>query len=470
MAQRPRFDRIWSSASANTIRDPGTQKYNTGWVSEIPTYQVLNFLQNKADLTFLAIAERGVAEWGSDVTYVKSGIAWDEEVGKVFLATVNAPNKNLRPNKNPTQWVESSVNIPRTDYDVAKKTMLDHVADVTSNPHKLTPAGLNAYTKAQVDSILAQYRALVDAHVKDTANPHKTTAADIGAVPITGGTYSGLVTFASKFVYLAADGSNKFFNDATGTWLGQGTGRLGITAGGVPSVGPSNELSPIITEQTFDANKLKVENLYAVPEPEFIMNCIRDANIQKGPGVWNATWDIQFAGDTGWMILDMNAQRRDYLATDNPIAGAREATIAINMRFRENVAASTGPSGNRQVIGMGGPSPNSRLIFVFNVVSQGTRYCAVYSGDSGSITTNPVPMPDNKIHKLVGVRRSDRIEMWIDGVMVSSKMTPNTVPIAGVGNGISCSPVADTKDESRLEIANFRMWRSALTAEQISRL
>lgn len=467
------FSRVWTVNSPNSRRDPGDAKYKTGWVSEIPTYQVLNFLQWKNDTTILSIAERGIPEWGGDIRYNKNALVYDNVTSKIYVSLVDNPNAGKTPGTNPTQWSLSAIGVPRTDYDNAKAAWQAHIANVTTNPHKITAALLNAYTKTETDQILTTYRGLVSAHANNTNNPHKTKAVDIGAVPVEGGKYTGPVTFDTGSVLLDDAGTAKVLKDSLGVWLANGNGRLGLRSGSaaVPMVGTDAALSRIITDLSFSDYKQQIEPQYSVPTPQFQMNCIRDANLQIGPGVWDASWDIQFADDTGWMILDVNAVRRDYLATINPIAEAREATIMCRMRFRGPPAMNGGPPGNRQVIGIGGPTATgSRLIFVFNRVSAGSRYCTVYSGDNGNIATNTYQMGDAANHVIVGVRRMDRIEFWLDGVLIDTKMTPNTIPIRGLGNGISCSPVADTGDEPRLEISDFRMWNRALTKEQISTL
>lgn len=469
---RPKLNRIWANQTASARRDPGDQKYITGWVSEIPTYQVLNFLQWKNDTTILALAERGIAEWGPDVVYYKSAVAWDETVGQVYLATVANPRSDLAPSKNSAQWQPSAINITRVDYDNAKANWQAHIANV-SNPHKLTAGQLSAYTKAEVDNILNQYRTLVSNHANNTSNPHKTTAAQIGAVPVTGGTYTGQVTFQNGIINLIADGSAKFLRDETGVWIGNGTGRLGLRSGStiVPMVGTSAALYKIVTENDFAQYKLQFEQRYAVPSPSFQMNGIRDANIQRGPGVWNANWDIAFADDTGWTILDVVASARNYQPTINPLEGAIEATLCMKFRWRGAATANNGPSGNRHVIGFGGSSNNpQRLIFVTSVSSPESRYMSVYSGDSGGQRTPDVAVRDSAMHTAVAVRRSNRNELWIDGVLVAQIGSTNSKPLTGLNEGIRINPLANLGSENRLEIADYKAWNVALTPEQISTL
>lgn len=91
MATRPLLNRVWASTNAATRRDPGDAKYIVGWTSEIPTFQVLNFLQFKTDTTFLAIAERGIAEWNVDITYTKGALTFDANNATVYVSLVSSP-------------------------------------------------------------------------------------------------------------------------------------------------------------------------------------------------------------------------------------------------------------------------------------------------------------------------------------------------------------------------------------------
>ena len=193
MALRPKLDRVWTSANSVLRRDPGDAKYIQGWVSEIPTFQVLNYLQYKVDTTLLAQAERGIFEWGSDITYVLGSVVWCENDKKIYVSTVGSPDKIKAPNTNLAHWSPSSIQVPRANYDAILASINFHIAD-KSNPHNLSAAQLGSYTKAETDALVAQYQALVLAHSSNKNNPHGVTALQVGAVPATGGAYTGDVT------------------------------------------------------------------------------------------------------------------------------------------------------------------------------------------------------------------------------------------------------------------------------------
>ena len=62
---RPLLGRTW--AETGEVVEIEDEKYLKGFVAEIPTYEHLNFLQQKIDNTLNSLAQRGVLEWGEDV-------------------------------------------------------------------------------------------------------------------------------------------------------------------------------------------------------------------------------------------------------------------------------------------------------------------------------------------------------------------------------------------------------------------
>ena len=91
MTTRPQIARVWASDPLAQKTEPAEAKYLLGWEPEIPTYQVLNYLQNKLDLALLALAERGVLEWGTDIVYKNKALAWDEADSQIYVANKASP-------------------------------------------------------------------------------------------------------------------------------------------------------------------------------------------------------------------------------------------------------------------------------------------------------------------------------------------------------------------------------------------
>lgn len=464
---RPALNRIWANSNENTRRDPGNAKYSEGWTSEIPTYQVLNFLQWKTDTTLLAIAQTGIPEWGGDVAYVPGAIVFDATDRRYYSALVNNPNSTMRPSLNSAQWALSAINLTSKDYTDAKAKFDAHVAN-TNNPHNLTAAQLDAYTKAECDALITQYRALVAAHANDKNNPHKVTAAQIGAVPITGGTYVGQVTFQTRIIALDATQNSKIISDDTGMWLAQGTGRLGLRSGSeiIPMVGTTTQLSRIVTDTAFASYKSQTEQKYAVPEPDFLMHLVREPNIAIGGGLMDADWDWRYRDNTGWLVTGPSSARNIRATfTENPLAGCTEATIAVKFKYAATEAAPFGATGNRLVLGWG-LNP-TRILIVTNVDGSGRALVPYCGGSAGP----RVKVPDAAVHTVVVVRNGSTFKMYLDGVAVTGDLNMvSTAPIAGTTEGIGVNQTNPVNNDSEMDICDYRSWRVALTPEQISQL
>ena len=273
--------RVWAMTPAKPIRDPGESKYALGWVAEIPTYEVLNYLHNRIDANILALAERGVFEWGGDITYKKGALAWDETDGKIYIALIESPSKTLAPSNNPTQWTQSSIQISKADYDNLVAQVNNHITNY-SNPHKLTAAQLGAYTKAQIDTLIANLQTELDAH-EAASNPHGTDADDVGAVPITGGRYTGTVYHDANVIGIGADLTNAVKVDTGKIFFKKGTLELGIDATGKPYFYDGTK-QYLVNEELFLTLKEANEKDYAVPLPDLLCNFQSDINVYAGTG------------------------------------------------------------------------------------------------------------------------------------------------------------------------------------------
>ena len=260
MALRPKLNRVWTSNNSVARRDPGYAKYLQGWVAEIPTYQVLNYLQYKVDTTMLAQAERGIFEWGGDVSYGVGSLAWDETNKTIYVCTVTNPSKTLAPSANPSQWSPSAIQVSRANYDSIVSAINSHIAN-RANPHQVTAAQVGTYNRAEMDALVASYRALVRAHVTDYNNPHKLTAVQVGAVPVTGGTYTGPVTMPTAYFN---ESKTAQILRGDGLWLKNGNYLIGINdTTGFAETGTTSSKSKIVTELTFPDLKAAQEPNYA---------------------------------------------------------------------------------------------------------------------------------------------------------------------------------------------------------------
>ena len=85
-------------ASAGTINTPSDVKKQTGWVSEKPAYEYMNWLQNRQDTSLAYLFQMGIPEWDSATEYQhSSGYAtFIQYNGVVYKALQTGTNKNPR--------------------------------------------------------------------------------------------------------------------------------------------------------------------------------------------------------------------------------------------------------------------------------------------------------------------------------------------------------------------------------------
>lgn len=450
---RPKLNRIWASTSSNTRRDPGDTKYIQGWISEIPTYQVLNYLQYKIDTTLLALAERGIAEWGSDVQYGLNSLVWNELDKTVYVSTVGSPDKTKAPSENLSQWTKSSIQIPRADYDTVVAAINAHIADVTGNPHKLTAGRLDAYNKAEIDAIVVTYRNLVSAHAADKNNPHGVTALQVGAVPSTGGTYTGDVIFNGGLYF--DSGKVNQISKLNGLFLQQGSFVLGINSSGVAVAGTTTTKTPIVTEQTFPALKAALEPAYAVPKPSFEMNLIKTINIKSGTGtVDTGAWTPAFDSATGALLVTSDGGRQ-LIASDVTVpTNSPGFTIAFDFYVSQDAGASGGI--------------DAVVTLAFAAVSIGNNNQVNANGTGGTGASAKVALT-RKWTRIVATFKGTNVRLYADGVLIASS---TSVVIGTTQDGKFRIQSQDRGSNARYcYFKNVRIWQSdELTAPQVSTL
>lgn len=450
---RPKLNRIWTSSNSSLRRDPGDAKYLQGWISEIPTFQVLNYLQYKVDTTLLAQAERGIFEWGSDVSYTLGSIVWDELDKKIYISTVGSPDKTKAPSTNLSQWSPSSIQIPRASYDAVLSAINAHISDVTSNPHKITAGMINAYNKAEIDAIVVQYRALVSAHASDKNNPHGVTALGIGAVPSTGGTYTGPVSFSGGLFFDAAK-INKV-SVSGGLFLQSGNNLLGINSTGVAVTGTTSSQSPIVTEQTFPTLKASQEPSYAVPMPSVNINFMGDLHVQVGSGHVDSTWDTSWTSDNRLQVpanISASGYNISYTGKSDTF---NDVTIAVDLRQDSQAA------GVFELYGIGFSG--------FRLFVRADGSVSLIATSVPRLVTPTAILSDKATHRIVAKKTSSAIYLYADGVLVASNTIANSsIPLSG--GIVTIQTGGPGSHYSGCAVCNFRVWTQALSDLQISTL
>lgn len=458
MALRPKLNRVWTSNNSVARRDPGDAKYLQGWVAEIPTYQVLNYLQYKVDTTMLAQAERGIFEWGSDVSYGVGSLAWDETNKTIYVCTVTNPSKTLAPSANPSQWSPSAIQVSRANYDSVVSAINTHIAN-RANPHQVTAAQVGTYNRAEMDSLVASYRALVQAHVTDYNNPHKLTAVQVGAVPVTGGTYTGPVTVPTAYFN---ESKTAQILRGDGLWLKNGNYLLGINdTTGFAETGTTSSKSKIVTELTFPDLKAAQEPEYACLEPTFQMNLINSINIIRGPGTIQNASNISPSFDQnlgGAFTYDATGTVSSEVYTGSTsVIGGAAYTIAFDY-FYDSISTA---DGWQFTIGL---AASRVLVRVNGTLSIETTLAA---GGSAQYATSS-GLVAGAWNRIVATSDGTNYKLYLNGVLLKEQ----------VG-----TPMANTLDTYRRVLINlsggrdrkttlraFRIWPIVLSAKQISTL
>lgn len=460
MAIRPKLNRVWTSNNSVARRDPGDEKYLKGWVAEIPTYQVLNYLQYKIDTTMLAQAERGIFEWGDDVSYGVGSLAWDETNKTIYVCTVTNPSKTLRPSANSAQWSPSSIQVSRANYDAIVAAINAHIADVTTNPHRVTAAQIGAYNKSELDAIVANYRAMVQAHVTDYNNPHQLTATQVGAVPVSGGAYTGEVTFTT--VYLNDSKTAQIVNDG-GLYLRNGSYYLGINGTtGNPEAGTSASKSRIVTELNFPDVKAAQEPGYAHLDPTFQMNLVNSLNIVRGSGTveTSAGMNVQFDQANGGAFL------YDQGGAGNSINGSDEL-LSVGEIVPFTIAFDYYPDN---------PIDSSSWQFVlgthgYKVLFRQNNNLALEVRDSvGSnvqVCVNSYVAPPYVWSRVVATSDGTTFRIYMNGVQIAQEaaFATNNTPAS---RKFMWNLASNVRKAVRLR--GFRIWPYALSAKQVSTL
>lgn len=460
---RPKLNRIWTSTNANLRRDPGDAKYIQGWISEIPTYQVLNYLQYKVDTTLLAMAERGIFEWGSDVTYGLASVVWDELDKKIYVSTVGVPDKTKAPSQNLAHWSPSSIQVTRASYDAIVAAINAHIADITGNPHKLTAGRLNAYNKNETDAIVAQYRALVLAHTSDKNNPHGVTASQTGAVPDTGGTYSGDVTFLQGMFFDAA--KTKQIWKTGGMYLNNSGFQIGITDAGEGVIQSPTVTTHIVTEEQYPTLKMQQEPDYAVPAPVYQLDLMRSIHIQHGDGKVDTNFDPTFAPN-GAMQISNVVGGSITMNGSSQVTASKNYTIAFDI-LAETPRATADMSASFLI----GFQQGGAYAYIF-LTGASAIMAERYGGSGGRYDTTSWQLvgPINTWYRIAATFKGGEIRLFVNGVERSSKLDA-TATADVTGGNFTMFTMQKPAEYGRLyDVRNVRFWSEALTPKQVSNL
>lgn len=468
-----KLGRIWASAPLSPNVDPGSAKYNLGWVAEIPVFQMLNYINNRYDTNIVSLAQRGVFEWGNDIAYKGSSLVWDEADGFIYISKVANPSTATRPGLNAAQWDKSAIQISRKQYDDAVLAWNNHIAN-TSNPHALTTEILDTYTKAVIDSKVATNNTNINTHIANKSNPHAVTAVQAGAVPVTGGNYTGLVRhlFASTGIGASALACS-LLADATGAFLAKGTNaKLGIDNLFKPVfINDAAVKSQLLLDSNYISAREAVEASYVVPTPDCQVDFRNGIGMLYGAGV------VAFTGPAGSRGYTDKSGIAQTAAVNSPrltaqgmlLNGATDVEVCT-VPTANNIQGATSftyclhaaiPATNGQQLLQLPHTSASSLLFI-----SGTNL--IYRSVVAGVTNDSIVMPAVSAgarYAVVSDAVANKTYIYVDGVL---KLTVNSKQDVVSAGNITLSTNASAWDSRYLQ--SFRTWLYALTPQQVSNL
>ena len=415
---RKALSRIWAASPTAGILPVTDAKWREGWVAEIPAFQHLNYLHNQIDVNQLALAERGIFEYGTDVTYAKGALVWREADGFIYIALVANPT-SAPPS---IQWARSCVQLSRQEFE----------------------------------ALIADW----NAHILNKENPHNVTATQAGAVPITGGTYTGLVTH-STIQFGGTSGLSHFISDTDGSsWTYNGVKTFNISPEGVPRSFFAGAWWNFLYEENFNTIKKDVTPLFVLPLADFHLPLTY--NLHPKDSAESIYPDYTRAGSLSYTN---KLNQTVSAATDVPPFGRRGLVLSkkdvllTGLSLPTDKVFSVGFNMHR----MSGTSISTSTPFlvagVLKVLFTGTNVQVSYNGgikldilDQATATT-----------KVVVRSSSTAVDLFINGVLVGTGEAISTIPASTVVN------IGDTTDTAtNAEMTNFKFWYHKLSAEQIS--
>lgn len=146
---------IW--AEGGTKIDPGTSKYNIGWVVQLPPYEYQNFIDNRQDRAIAHINQHGIPEWDSITEYQGLLSYTQGSDGIIYKCVATNTNKDPSNPLNSAYWsrafedygsvatVTAALNAHITNYQT-----LSGIGNIPA-----ARANLSVYSKAESDARFA---------------------------------------------------------------------------------------------------------------------------------------------------------------------------------------------------------------------------------------------------------------------------------------------------------------------------
>lgn len=315
MTQRLKFKFPWAQDGEVTDPDLDTtapsfiaNRYaDMGWEAEKPPNEWQNFLTQISDLKIMSLLFSGVAEFDSSVTYQTGAVSVLNGVVQIKVAS---------------GW-EQILDMKTVDYlnDVAALKLIydNHMA--ATNPHQDTVETLTdkSRTKEYLDTAFGSPTdpQTIVYHKLQQGRVHQETPEQVGTLPISGGAFTGPVSFLAGMKFTADNTVS--MNGATGRLeLRSGNRILSIDALGNVVWGiVGGEEYQVLTELNYSEFQIRWGNRFALPQPYLVMDLNKSINDSNSIGPWMITTSAEptFLQDGGLSIASNTVTFGGFLIT-----------------------------------------------------------------------------------------------------------------------------------------------------------
>ncbi|WYN05057.1 tail fiber protein [Pseudomonas phage UNO-G1W1] len=149
------LNNIW--AEGGTKIDPGSSKYNIGWVVQLPPYEYQNYIDNRQDRAIAHLNQHGVPEWDG-VTEYQGLLSYTQgSDGIIYKCVQTNTNKDPSNVLNSAYWARAFEDFGSVA--VVQAALAQHITDYQTLANLGNPAAaranLSVYSKSESDTFFA---------------------------------------------------------------------------------------------------------------------------------------------------------------------------------------------------------------------------------------------------------------------------------------------------------------------------
>lgn len=306
--------------TTHPIYQPG--KYAKGWIVEKEPHQWQNFLYQVSDLKNQIAASEQVAEWDASLTYSISAVT---RKGDDLYVNVSGTTLTGKDPATEAGW-SLVIGVDADAVNTAEQTLNNKITTHldADNPHNDNIHAIGGYEKEEIDDFLGSStdpRTIVYHENVTGKVAHAETPAQVGTLPVGGGTFTGDVAFDGGITI----GPGSFQKDGPDLKMSNAGGSIIMEADGDSVYGEdaTGNRSEITTVANFQRQQRAVNNLFALPqsiiEVDFRAGSLSCMGIgrhtidggSKTPKMSDKGWEIE----AGFSItgLEFNIPRTDLI-------------------------------------------------------------------------------------------------------------------------------------------------------------